>query len=117
MDKLLQHYEKSSLHKFGTTTPDVADKKKRRHLVVVPSSPKQFMVEKIPYFPYRPATDLRYLTGHTEPNSALVLDVDATDGSFRSLLFVGDTDPAEEKWEGPKTKPQEVSPVFFNTKN
>ena len=75
MDKLLQHYEKSSLHKFGTTTPDVADKK-RRHLVVVPSSPKQFMVEKIPYFPYRPATDLRYLTGHTEPNSALVVDID-----------------------------------------
>jgi len=80
----------------------------KRHLVVVPSAEKRFMVEKIPYWPYRPATDLRYLTGHTEPNSALVLDVDATDGSFRSLLFVGDTDPAEEKWEGPKTKPQEV---------
>ena len=80
-----------------------------RHLVVVPSSPKSWMVDKIPYWPYRPATDLRYLTGHTEPNSALVIEVAPGCQDFRSVLFVGDPDPAQEKWEGPKTTPRQAS--------
>lgn len=112
MDKLLQQYENNSQQqKLGMTTPEVVNKTTRRHLVVVPSSSKQYMVEKIPYFPYRPATDLRYLTGHTEPNSALIVDVDPQ-GAFRSILFVGDSDPAEEKWEGPKTKPEQVESKY-----
>merc|ERR1712029_810218 len=85
VDKLLQQYENNSQQqKLGMTTPEVVNKTTRRHLVVVPSSSKQYMVEKIPYFPYRPATDLRYLTGHTEPNSALIVDVDPQ-GAFRSI--------------------------------
>jgi len=86
---------------------------RNRHLVVLPSSPRKYMVDKIPYF-YRPSTDLRYLTGHTEPNSVLVLEIEQQEGDsaatkkdfeFRSVLFVQDSDVREEKWEGPRIRP------------
>ena len=46
-----------------------------RHLVIVPSSERHYMVGKIPYF-YRQATDFRYLTGHLVPDAALLLDIE-----------------------------------------
>ena len=45
------------------------------HLIVVPAAQRNFMVGKVPYF-YRQATDLRYLTGHLLPDSALVIEIE-----------------------------------------
>jgi len=102
VEKLLKLHTQRRVATPGLSVKDA------RHLVVVPSSAKASMVDKIPYWPYRPATDLRYLTGHTEPNAALVIDVPPGGKEFGTFLFVGDPDPAQEKWEGPKTTPQQV---------
>ena len=118
VQKLLKHSEdfrlrlKRSVHdKDGNNIADGQDKVPKKHLVVMTASQKKFMVDKIPYF-YRPSTDLRYLTGHTEPNSALVLEIETESGGlvhdFRSIMFVQDANPKEEKWEGPRVKPDEA---------
>ncbi|MCC7054666.1 MAG: aminopeptidase P N-terminal domain-containing protein [Gemmatimonadaceae bacterium] len=44
--------------------------------------------------------DLRYLTGWTQPNAALVLV--RTNGAQRELLFVAPRSAAEEVWTGPR---------------
>lgn len=49
-------------------------------------------------FPFQQNTDLSYLTGHNEPNSALLL-IGNSHGP-RSILYLRDKDPHEEKWNG-----------------
>ena len=45
---------------FATST--VANDKTKNHLVIIPSSQRKYMVDKIPFWPFRQATDFRYLT-------------------------------------------------------
>lgn len=53
--------------------------------------------------PYRPDSELFYLTGFPEPEGVLVLRGFA--GEARSLLFVRDRDRSAEQWTGPRVGP------------
>jgi len=53
--------------------------------------------------PYRPDSDLFYLTGFREPEAILVLRGDLEGG--RTVLFVRPRDPTLEQWTGPRMGP------------
>ncbi|XP_076866625.1 xaa-Pro aminopeptidase 3 isoform X5 [Brachyhypopomus gauderio] len=70
------------------------------HVVIVLSHPVRYMTNDIPY-PFHQNRDFLYLTGITEPDSALVMF-----GSGRpdqAALFVPRRDPARELWDGPRS--------------
>ena len=50
--------------------------------------------------PYRQSSDLYYLSGFDEPESALVIVVDSA--GARSTLFVRPRNPERETWDGPR---------------
>lgn len=57
------------------------------------------------YLPFVQNAEFRYLTGFTETDAALLLEVE--DGRVaRELLFVNDRDPAVETWEGYRIGPE-----------
>ncbi|KAM7347723.1 xaa-Pro aminopeptidase 3 isoform 2-T2 [Cochliomyia hominivorax] len=71
------------------------------HLVVIPSSTKKYMSDKIPYF-FRQNSDFLYLTGCQEPDSVLVMTID--EKSFvKCILFMRPKDKHAELWEGTRT--------------
>ncbi|MCC6954626.1 MAG: aminopeptidase P N-terminal domain-containing protein [Deltaproteobacteria bacterium] len=51
-------------------------------------------------YPFHQHTDFFYLTGFNEPEAALVLRSDGHGPS--SVLFLRDSDPQRERWEGPR---------------
>lgn len=55
-------------------------------------------------YPYRPSSDLLYLTGFAEPECALVLRPGAA--TERVVLFVRPRDPERETWEGRRAGPE-----------
>ncbi len=55
-------------------------------------------------FPYRPSSDVLYLTGFREPNAVVVLAPGHGDGEF--VMFVPDRDPKYERWEGRRAGPE-----------
>jgi hypothetical protein len=64
------------------------------------------MVDRIPYF-FRQSTDLRYLTGHKEPDSLLLMKIDClpnNDFSLESYLYIKVATEKEELWEGPSLR-------------
>ena len=66
----------SAIVKFHQKSIDISQKANAtNHLIVVAAAQRSFMVGKVPYF-YRQATDLRYLTGHLLPDSALVIEIE-----------------------------------------
>uniref|UniRef100_A0AAY5F619 Aminopeptidase P N-terminal domain-containing protein n=1 Tax=Electrophorus electricus TaxID=8005 RepID=A0AAY5F619_ELEEL len=70
------------------------------HIVIVLSHPVLYMTNDIPY-PFHQNRNFLYLTGITEPDSALVMF-----GSGRpdqAMLFVPRRDPARELWDGPRS--------------
>lgn len=69
----------------------------QRHLLIIPSAKRQFMVDKIPYN-YRQDTDFRYLTGCTQFDTVLVIEFTRT--CSKSVLFCKEPSPYDEKWEG-----------------
>ncbi|CAG2063326.1 unnamed protein product [Timema podura] len=80
------------------------------HLVVIPSSSKLYMSEKIPYV-FRQNTDFLYLSGCLEPGSALVLS-GAGGGHHTSTLFVRQKDVHSEMWDGPRTGTEGALELF-----
>ncbi|KAL1131549.1 hypothetical protein AAG570_011166 [Ranatra chinensis] len=80
------------------------------HVIVIPSSEVLYMSERIPYV-FRQNTDFRYLTGCLEPDSVLVLSVSQA-GSFKSVLFVRESDARAELWEGPRTGSKYAKEMF-----
>lgn len=68
------------------------------------------MSDKIPYV-FRQNSDFLYLTGCLEPDSILVMSIDANQKS-RSILFMRPKDKHSELWDGPRTG-IENSPDFF----
>ena len=52
-------------------------------------------------YPYRPDSDLWYLTGFDEPDCALVLTKDCD--VAETVLFLRDRDPSQELWTGERT--------------
>nr|CAD7568134.1 unnamed protein product [Timema californicum] len=80
------------------------------HLVVIPSSSKLYMSEKIPYV-FRQNTDFLYLSGCLEPGSALVLS-GTGGGHHTSTLFVRQKDVHSEMWDGPRTGTEGALELF-----
>lgn len=68
------------------------------------------MSEKIPYF-FRQNTDFLYLTGCTEPDGCLVITVTET-SQPEMILFCRENDKHSEKWEGPRTTPEDAISFF-----
>lgn len=77
---------------------------------MIPSSSKQYMSDKIPYF-FRQNTDFLYLTGCQEPDSCLVISVNST-RNFCSTLFMRPKDDHSELWDGPRTGPENAPALF-----
>ena len=67
-------------------------------VMVLPAAPLRFRSRDTEY-PYRPDSELYYLSGTTEPGTVAVL----TGGDEpRFVLFVRDRDPEAELWAGPR---------------
>ncbi|MFW5968788.1 MAG: aminopeptidase P N-terminal domain-containing protein [Persicimonas sp.] len=54
-------------------------------------------------FPYRPSSDIMYLTGFEEPKSVVVLAPGHEEGEF--VMFVRDRDSKKEQWDGRRAGP------------
>lgn len=80
-----------------------------QHIVIIPSSTKLYMSEKIPYV-FRQNTDFLYFTGCQEPDSVLVIT--ANNDRFESTLFVRKKDPRSELWDGPRTGVEVAAEMF-----
>lgn len=69
--------------------------------IIVPSSTKKFMSDKIPYF-FRQSSDFYYLSGCLEPDTILVMSIDERN-TMKSVMFVRPKDKHAELWEGSRT--------------
>lgn len=75
------------------------------------------MVDGIPYF-FRQSSDLRYLTGHKEPDSLLLMKIDClpnNEFSLESHLFLKVATTKEELWEGPSLKTGKFQSMITDT--
>lgn len=88
------------------------DLNKKSHLIIVPSSCKKYMTEKIPYT-FRQNSDFLYLTGCMEPDCVLALTSHGN-GTYQSTLFLRDKDPHSELWDGPRTGNQSIANSLFS---
>ncbi len=70
---------------------------------VVPSSPEKPRSRDVDY-PYRPDSNLLYLTGFSEPEAVAVLIPGRSDGEF--VLFCRERDPKRELWDGKRAGPE-----------
>lgn len=73
--------------------------------MVLPAAPILFRAGDSA-LPYRPDSELFYLTGFTEPDAVLVLRGFAEES--RSVLFSQARDPSAERWSGPRAGPDEA---------
>lgn len=103
--------EKLATHSPILGLPDESKWVGREHLVIIPSAQRRYMVDKIPYI-FRQATDFRYLTGSLSHNSAIVLRFNGSLELVTSTLLLPESDPREERWEGPQMKPDEACDIF-----
>ena len=76
---------------------------------IVPASPVRVRSRDVDY-PYRPDTNLLYLTGFREPEAVAVLVPGRADGEF--VLFCRDRDPQRELWDGKRAGPEGAKEQF-----
>ena len=69
---------------------------------VVPACPVKVRSRDVDY-PYRPDTNLFYLTGFSEPEAVAVLIPGRSDGEF--VMFCRERDPQRELWDGKRAGP------------
>ncbi|XP_043504584.1 xaa-Pro aminopeptidase 3-like [Polistes fuscatus] len=81
----------------------------KSQFVIIPSSSKVYMSDKIPYV-FRQNTDFLYFCGCKEPNTILVIT--SVGDTFTSILFMNQKDQHSELWEGPRTG-VEAAPDLF----
>ncbi|XP_070552673.1 xaa-Pro aminopeptidase 3-like [Ptychodera flava] len=120
-------YTHPHLMKYGDVTPGIgaaefvqrrtklmseigklsASEKGKKHIVVVPSHPKMYMTDEIPY-PFRQSTDFLYLCGFQEPDSILILESlpDRHLPAHKATLLVPKRDAHRELWDGPRSGTQ-----------
>jgi len=72
-------------------------------IAIVPATPERVRNRDVLY-PYRPDSDLRYLTGFTEPESIAVIAPGRDEGEF--VLFCRRRDPEREIWDGLRAGPE-----------
>ncbi|MDC7807745.1 aminopeptidase P N-terminal domain-containing protein [Luteimonas sp BLCC-B24] len=72
-------------------------------ILVLPAAPERSR-SRDTHYPYRPDSDLWYLTGFAEPHAVLVLVPGRKHGE--ALLFCRERDPEREGWDGPRVGPE-----------
>ncbi|GAA5954869.1 hypothetical protein JCM21900_004971 [Sporobolomyces salmonicolor] len=65
-----------------------------------------------PRYKFRQRSNLWYLTGWEEPDSALVLEKTSSEKGYRMTMFVRPQDPYDESWNGPRSGPEGACEVF-----
>jgi Xaa-Pro aminopeptidase len=100
----------------GAAPPEVYRSRRERLLeladggvVLVASSP-ELLRSRDTEVPYRPNTDLYYLTGLEEPEALAVLT--PHDPEHRFTLFVRPRDPERERWSGPRIGVEAAKELF-----
>ena len=61
------------------------------------------------YHPYRPDSNLYWLSGIDQELTALILFPDCPNPAYREVLFVRETSPELAVWEGPRHSREEAS--------
>ena len=77
--------------------------------MLLPAAPVRFRNGDSEY-PYRPDSELLYLTGWDAPDCIALLRGFANEDRF--VLFVPERDPEKELWTGPRREPEEVRTLF-----
>jgi Xaa-Pro aminopeptidase len=78
-------------------------------IVIVPAAIERVR-SRDTFYPYRPDSDLWYLTGFPEPEAVLVLVPGRAHGE--TLLFCRERDPEREGWDGPRFGPEGAVEAF-----
>ena len=77
--------------------------------LMIPSSALVFRSQDV-HYPYRPHSDMIYLSGWEETNSILML-IRNPDQTEKQILFVQDKDPKQELWTGPVHGPEAAGEI------
>ncbi|KAI0315361.1 peptidase M24 [Amylostereum chailletii] len=64
------------------------------------------------FYKFRQASDFWYLTGFEEPDSAVVLQKDGSQGGFRMILYSTGHDPSKAIWDGASTSFLDAQTLF-----
>ncbi|KAL1505290.1 hypothetical protein ABEB36_004885 [Hypothenemus hampei] len=83
----------------------------QNHMIIIPSTSKQYMSDKIPYV-FRQNTEFLYLSGCQEPDTCLVITAGGNTSDHKTTLFTRDKDNHAEIWDGPRTHPEEAIGFF-----
>lgn len=88
-------------------------KEGKHHVVILPATPKRYMIDKIPYL-YRQDTDMLYMSGCLEPDCVLVLHTlqGRNAPTHKSVMFTPQHEPCQELWDGPRTGPSDAPDVW-----
>ncbi|KDQ14198.1 hypothetical protein BOTBODRAFT_132675 [Botryobasidium botryosum FD-172 SS1] len=82
-----------------------------RSMVLCVAAPVKYMSQGI-FYKYRQASELWYLTGLQETESAVVLEKDSSSRGYKMTLFVQSKDQRKELWEGPRTGVNAAATLF-----
>jgi Xaa-Pro aminopeptidase len=100
---------------LGTPRRSFAERRTRvlesleRAVMLLPAAPLRFG-SRDTECPYRPDSDLFYVTGCTEPDSVAVLAPEAEDGPF--VLFIRPKNIEAERWSGARLGPEGAKELF-----
>ncbi len=78
-------------------------------IAILPAAPERIR-SRDTHYPYRPDSDLWYLSGFAEPRAVLVLIPGRAHGE--SVLFCRERDPLREAWDGPRAGPEGAVETF-----
>ncbi len=95
---------------FSKNRKKVISQIEKGSIVVVPSNDQMYR-NGDQYFPYRPSSDLFYLTGIYQEKTILVLCPDHHDKKYREALFIIHANELLETWEGHKLTKKEASEI------
>lgn len=88
----------------------------RHHVLVLPATPRRYMVDKIPFL-YRQDTDLLWATGCLESDCVLVLHtlptaLPSASPAHRAVMFCPQHPTSQEVWDGPRTHHSDAPAVW-----
>ncbi|XP_063983460.1 xaa-Pro aminopeptidase 3-like isoform X1 [Diachasmimorpha longicaudata] len=90
-------------------TEGYVGKTSSKHIMIIPSSSKVYMSDKIPYV-FRQNTDFMYFSGCQEPDCTLVITVNGD--NHTTAIFMQNKDEKTELWDGPRTGAESASEFF-----
>jgi len=103
----------ASLPRAGELSDDLTARRARvmdqlgpHSMLILMSAPSRSYSRDV-HYPYRQDSNLYYLTGISQPNTMLVLM--SGNIGHRALLFIQNSDPVREHWNGPLLSPEEAT--------